>query len=226
MYTNAHMSWFQFHFFDLFLHFPHLHIFFLPMWIVYELIYAAPPSSAVRYIETDPANRDRRTPIVRIKQGFEPPTFTGWFLGWDHEYWTSDPLERAMAELSLWDHPRPVPPATIKPRVPCPALLQALSLNYETSLPAKNTMKFFFFFCNFFVVTSKDDGQWSSCNSLLPLLHRKPFQFWLCCVTTSPHTSVTLPRVCRRDRVRNVKNVDISSATYYWVALCPHLGFF
>uniref|UniRef100_A0A4W5RSG0 Gelsolin n=1 Tax=Hucho hucho TaxID=62062 RepID=A0A4W5RSG0_9TELE len=55
-------------------------------------------ASAVRYIETDPANRDRRTPIVKIKQGFEPPTFTGWFLGWDHEYWTSDPLERAMAE--------------------------------------------------------------------------------------------------------------------------------
>uniref|UniRef100_A0A674MV97 Gelsolin n=1 Tax=Takifugu rubripes TaxID=31033 RepID=A0A674MV97_TAKRU len=56
--------------------------------------------SAVRYIETDPANRDRRTPIVKIKQGYELPTFTGWFLGWDHEYWTSDPLERAMAELS------------------------------------------------------------------------------------------------------------------------------
>uniref|UniRef100_A0A3Q3L5K8 Gelsolin n=1 Tax=Mastacembelus armatus TaxID=205130 RepID=A0A3Q3L5K8_9TELE len=58
-------------------------------------------ASAVRYIETDPANRDRRTPIVKIKQGFEPPTFTGWFLGWDHDYWTSDPLERAMAELAM-----------------------------------------------------------------------------------------------------------------------------
>ncbi|XP_014865503.1 PREDICTED: gelsolin-like isoform X2 [Poecilia mexicana] len=58
-------------------------------------------ASAVRYIETDPANRDARTPIVKIKQGFEPPTFTGWFLGWDHDYWTSDPLERAMAELAL-----------------------------------------------------------------------------------------------------------------------------
>uniref|UniRef100_A0A8C4EUJ1 Gelsolin n=1 Tax=Dicentrarchus labrax TaxID=13489 RepID=A0A8C4EUJ1_DICLA len=58
-------------------------------------------ASAVRYIETDPANRDRRTPIVKIKQSFEPPTFTGWFLGWDHDYWTSDPLERAMAELAI-----------------------------------------------------------------------------------------------------------------------------
>uniref|UniRef100_A0A672JTY3 Gelsolin n=1 Tax=Salarias fasciatus TaxID=181472 RepID=A0A672JTY3_SALFA len=58
-------------------------------------------ASAVRYIETDPANRDSRTPIVKIKQGFEPPTFSGWFLGWDDDYWTSDPLERAMAELAI-----------------------------------------------------------------------------------------------------------------------------
>ncbi|XP_073680927.1 gelsolin a isoform X1 [Garra rufa] len=58
-------------------------------------------TSAARYIETDPANRDPRTPIVKIKQGFEPPTFTGWFLGWDHDYWSTDPLERAMAELEI-----------------------------------------------------------------------------------------------------------------------------
>jgi len=58
-------------------------------------------SPAEQYIKTDPANRDSRTPIVKIKQGFEPPTFTGWFLGWDHDYWTTDPLERAMAELEI-----------------------------------------------------------------------------------------------------------------------------
>lgn len=56
---------------------------------------------AARYIETDPANRDRRTPIVKIKQGSEPPTFTGWFLAWEHDYWSSDPLERAMADLEI-----------------------------------------------------------------------------------------------------------------------------
>lgn len=39
--------------------------------------------------------------MVTIKQGYEPPTFTGWFLGWDDEYWSSDPLERAMAELAI-----------------------------------------------------------------------------------------------------------------------------
>lgn len=76
------------------------HVFFSP-----ELIDKLPPPSfpptATRYIETDPANRDRRTPVVTIKQGHEPPTFAGWFLGWDEEYWSSDPLERAMAELAI-----------------------------------------------------------------------------------------------------------------------------
>uniref|UniRef100_UPI0037E77E08 gelsolin-like n=1 Tax=Semicossyphus pulcher TaxID=241346 RepID=UPI0037E77E08 len=56
-------------------------------------------ASAVKYIESDPANRDPRTPTVTVKQGFEPPTFTGWFLGWNHEYWTEDPLERFMKHL-------------------------------------------------------------------------------------------------------------------------------
>nr|XP_023665346.1 gelsolin-like [Paramormyrops kingsleyae] len=58
-------------------------------------------TSAARYIKTDPANRDLRTSIVQIKQGFEPPTFTGWFLGWDHEHWSSDPLDRAIAQLEM-----------------------------------------------------------------------------------------------------------------------------
>ncbi|XP_036618059.1 adseverin [Trichosurus vulpecula] len=43
--------------------------------------------SAKAYLETDPSGRDRRTPIVIIKQGSEPPTFTGWFLGWDASKW-------------------------------------------------------------------------------------------------------------------------------------------
>ncbi|XP_054853422.1 gelsolin isoform X1 [Eublepharis macularius] len=56
-------------------------------------------ASATRYIETDPANRDRRTPITVIRQGHEPPTFTGWFLGWEDDFWDTDPLQRALAEL-------------------------------------------------------------------------------------------------------------------------------
>lgn len=37
-------------------------------------------TSAKRYIETDPANRDRRTPITVVKQGFEPPP--SWAGSW------------------------------------------------------------------------------------------------------------------------------------------------
>uniref|UniRef100_A0A8D0EK78 Gelsolin n=1 Tax=Strix occidentalis caurina TaxID=311401 RepID=A0A8D0EK78_STROC len=57
--------------------------------------------SAKRYIETDPASRDRRTPVTVVKQGFEPPTFSGWFLGWDDDYWAVDPLQRAMADVDV-----------------------------------------------------------------------------------------------------------------------------
>ncbi|KAG8535054.1 hypothetical protein GDO81_029575, partial [Engystomops pustulosus] len=58
-------------------------------------------NSASKYIETDPSSRDKRTPIAVIKQGFEPPTFTGWFLGWDSDFWAMDPLEKALAELNM-----------------------------------------------------------------------------------------------------------------------------
>ncbi|XP_076978784.1 scinderin isoform X1 [Tamandua tetradactyla] len=43
--------------------------------------------SAKMYLETDPSGRDKRTPIVIVKQGHEPPTFTGWFLAWDSSRW-------------------------------------------------------------------------------------------------------------------------------------------
>uniref|UniRef100_A0A8C7KAN1 Gelsolin n=1 Tax=Oncorhynchus kisutch TaxID=8019 RepID=A0A8C7KAN1_ONCKI len=58
-------------------------------------------ASAIRYIETDPTKRDSSTPIVKLKQGHEPPTFTGWFLGWDHGYWSSNPMERVMVGLRV-----------------------------------------------------------------------------------------------------------------------------
>ncbi|KAJ7398995.1 hypothetical protein BTVI_119541 [Pitangus sulphuratus] len=57
--------------------------------------------SAKRYIDTDPSTRDKRTPVTIVKQGFEPPTFSGWFLGWDDDYWAVDPLQRAMADVDV-----------------------------------------------------------------------------------------------------------------------------
>ncbi|XP_071349655.1 advillin [Trachinotus anak] len=40
------------------------------------------------YLRTHPGNRDPDTPIVMVKQGFEPPTFTGWFTAWDPSLWS------------------------------------------------------------------------------------------------------------------------------------------
>lgn len=44
---------------------------------------------AMEYIRTDPAERDPDTPVYRIKQGHEPPTFTGHFGFWDNDYFTN-----------------------------------------------------------------------------------------------------------------------------------------
>lgn len=39
------------------------------------------------YLRSHPSGRDLDTPIVVVKQGYEPPTFTGWFLAWDPLNW-------------------------------------------------------------------------------------------------------------------------------------------
>uniref|UniRef100_A0A8C5R9X7 Gelsolin n=1 Tax=Leptobrachium leishanense TaxID=445787 RepID=A0A8C5R9X7_9ANUR len=58
-------------------------------------------ASAQKYIASDPANRDKRTTVAIIKQAFEPPTFTGWFLGWENDFWDIDPLQKALAALEV-----------------------------------------------------------------------------------------------------------------------------
>ncbi|KAL7865439.1 hypothetical protein SRHO_G00106860 [Serrasalmus rhombeus] len=44
--------------------------------------------TAQEYLKTHPAGRDPDTPILVVKQGFEPPTFTGWFHAWDPHMWS------------------------------------------------------------------------------------------------------------------------------------------
>ncbi|XP_071380443.1 scinderin like a [Centroberyx affinis] len=46
---------------------------------------------ANEYVESDPSGR-RGTPIITIKQGAEPPTFTGWFQAWDPKMWENRPF--------------------------------------------------------------------------------------------------------------------------------------
>ncbi|XP_059183227.1 villin-1 [Centropristis striata] len=45
-------------------------------------------NSAQEYLRTHPAGRDTDTPIAFVKQGYEPPTFTGWFNAWDPHKWS------------------------------------------------------------------------------------------------------------------------------------------
>ncbi|XP_062058075.1 advillin [Lepus europaeus] len=45
--------------------------------------------TAQEYLRTHPSGRAADTPILVIKQGFEPPTFTGWFLAWDPHVWSA-----------------------------------------------------------------------------------------------------------------------------------------
>ncbi|TRY87533.1 hypothetical protein DNTS_007090 [Danionella cerebrum] len=56
------------------------------------------PKIAKDYVDSDPAGR-RGLPITTIKQGSEPPTFTGWFQAWDAHMWDTDPLERIRARF-------------------------------------------------------------------------------------------------------------------------------
>lgn len=54
---------------------------------------------ATSYLQTDPSGRGKGTPVVVVKQGHEPPTFTGWFLAWDPTKWDSDPFEKIKASF-------------------------------------------------------------------------------------------------------------------------------
>ncbi|XP_072220495.1 scinderin like b [Leuresthes tenuis] len=56
------------------------------------------PKIAKEYVDSDPSGR-RGLPITTIKQGAEPPTFTGWFQAWDAKMWETDPLERIRARF-------------------------------------------------------------------------------------------------------------------------------
>ncbi|NWV69481.1 VILI protein, partial [Malurus elegans] len=42
---------------------------------------------AQEYLRSHPSGRDLDTPIIVVKQGYEPPTFTGWFMAWDPLNW-------------------------------------------------------------------------------------------------------------------------------------------
>nr|CBX24534.1 advillin protein [Paracentrotus lividus] len=53
--------------------------------------------TAKEYLMTDPSGRDPdSTQLIQVKQGFEPVTFTGWFMAWDNKYFQSMQSEDQM----------------------------------------------------------------------------------------------------------------------------------
>ena len=46
--------------------------------------------TAKEYLLSDPSGRNTDIPIIVVKQGFEPPHFTGFFGAWDHELWPAE----------------------------------------------------------------------------------------------------------------------------------------
>lgn len=55
------------------------------------------------YLQHHPGGRDADTPIILIKQGLEPLTFTGWFTAWDSTRWSVSPLTSNKADQPLWE---------------------------------------------------------------------------------------------------------------------------
>ncbi|XP_050996111.1 villin-like protein isoform X1 [Acomys russatus] len=53
------------------------------------------------YLRAHPAERSSATPIVLVKQGHEPATFTGWFVTWDPYKWMSNRSYEEVVEDSL-----------------------------------------------------------------------------------------------------------------------------
>jgi len=43
--------------------------------------------AAADYLASHPADRSASTPLVTVKQGYEPFHFVGWFQAWDPEFW-------------------------------------------------------------------------------------------------------------------------------------------
>lgn len=57
--------------------------------------------TAQEYLKSHPAGRDLDTPILVVKQGFEPPTFTGWFHAWDPQKWSVSTADMSLLSLGM-----------------------------------------------------------------------------------------------------------------------------
>ncbi|XP_061094190.1 scinderin like a [Conger conger] len=56
------------------------------------------PKIAKEYLDSDPSSR-ADIPIITIKQGQEPPSFTGWFQAWDPKMWCKGSVEQGQVSV-------------------------------------------------------------------------------------------------------------------------------
>uniref|UniRef100_A0A8C9YVN9 Villin like n=1 Tax=Sander lucioperca TaxID=283035 RepID=A0A8C9YVN9_SANLU len=93
-------------------------------------------NSAQEYLRTHPAGRDPDTPKIIVKQGYEPPTFTGWFNAWDPHKWSVSLFHGG--DLS----PRPSTPTSPSTQraQSSASMTQSPSSSYTPSSPAGGTV--------------------------------------------------------------------------------------
>uniref|UniRef100_A0A8C9YTE3 Villin like n=1 Tax=Sander lucioperca TaxID=283035 RepID=A0A8C9YTE3_SANLU len=101
-------------------------------------------NSAQEYLRTHPAGRDPDTPKIIVKQGYEPPTFTGWFNAWDPHKWsvspTSSPPVYRFHGGDLSPRPStPTSPSTQRAQSSA-SMTQSPSSSYTPSSPAGGTV--------------------------------------------------------------------------------------
>jgi len=65
-----------------------------------------------RYLKSDPSGRDQDTPILIVKQGSEPPTFTGFFGVWDRSIWNDNKTFEELKKEMQAEQPEFIMPDT------------------------------------------------------------------------------------------------------------------
>ncbi|GFO12419.1 advillin, partial [Plakobranchus ocellatus] len=107
------------------------------------------------YIKTDPTGRNPdNTVILQVKQGLEPPSFTGYFLGWDPDRWshgkTYEDLKRELGQENveatdviqeLADYDKKHPYSELVKRVPPKGVDPSCKENYLTDVEFEKVFK-------------------------------------------------------------------------------------
>ncbi len=60
---------------------------------------------AIEFLKNDPKVRDPDTPILKVRQGCEPISFTGFFGAWDPESWENRMDFEKMKEQMMKENP-------------------------------------------------------------------------------------------------------------------------